>query len=201
MKPPIAVRTLVIDDDDALCRKLYAWLEEAAFDAITFTDPDEGLRHATRAPCRLALVDLRLPQTDGVEVIARLHESCPETRIVAMSAFPKTEQVIAAVRAGACDLLEKPIQPQALRAALERQLRATGVSGRTEAEFNRRLGGRLRALRREAQRTLAQVAEASGISAAQLSQIENGKTATTTWTLARLGAALRMPLAQLLHGL
>ena len=196
MKSRIAIRTLIIDDDEALCRKLYGWLEEAAYDPITFTDPGAGVDHVRRAPCELALVDLKLPDRDGAEVIASLCEACPDTRIVAMSAFPDTPQVIAAVRAGARDLLEKPIQPPALLDALQRQLAGLGIHGRTESEFNERLGARLRAIRRDAKRTLEDVAAVGGISAPQLSQIENGRTATSTWTLARLCAALQTPLAR-----
>ncbi len=193
MKRRISVRTLVIDDDLAVCRKLHGWLAAAAFDVITFTDPSEGLRYATENPCQLALVDLRLPQAEGTEVIASLLTASPQTRVVAMAAFPERDQVVAATQAGARDLLEKPIQQLTLLTALERQLAEMGIAARTEAEFNRRLGARMRALRTDAGRKLNEVAAAADITSAQLSQIELGKTATTTWTLARICSALQTP--------
>lgn len=194
MKHRIPIRTLVIDDDEAICRRLQGWLGAAAYDVMTATAAADGLRLAERVNFELALVDLRMPEQDGAEVIASLHNVSPRTRVVAMSAFPDPQQVIAAMRAGASDLLEKPIQEPALLAALDRQLAEVGCSARTEGEFNRRLGARLRNLRRERGLTLTQVTEACGITAAQLSQIELGKTATTTWTLARICGALRTPL-------
>jgi two-component system, NtrC family, response regulator AtoC len=201
MKARIPVRTLVIDDDESVCRSIQAWLSDAAHEVLTFTKPGEGLRAAGKLKCQLALVDLRLPDVAGPDVIASLNEASPLTRIVAMSAFPDTPQVLAAVRAGARDLLTKPIQRESLLSTLERQLAELGICGHTEQEFNRRLGTRLRAVRQEAQRTLSDVATMSGISAAQLSQIELGKNATTTWTLARISSALRVPLAQLFEKL
>ncbi len=197
----IPVRALIIDDDASVCRRLHGWLEQAGYTVVSFTDPLDGLRHAAQSPCHVALVDLRLPGTDGAEVISSLHRQCPQARIVAMTAFPETRQVIGAVRAGARDLLEKPVQPDHLLAALERQLAEAGIAGRTEEEFNRRVGARLRELRLRAGRTLAAVSAEAGVSAAQISQIELGRNAASTWTLARICAALRVPMAALFENL
>jgi DNA-binding NtrC family response regulator len=194
----IPVRALVIDDDDSVCRKVAGWLTEAAVDVVTFTDAAAGLGHAQNTFSRIALVDLRLPDADALEVIANLRRASPRSRIIAMTAFPEVAQVIAAIRAGARDILEKPIRPAALLAAIERQLGEVGVSVRSEEEYNRRLGTRIRAVRAEANLTLNDIASASGLTAAQLSHIELGKTATSTWTLARICSALNTPLSTLL---
>jgi DNA-binding NtrC family response regulator len=194
MKHRIPIRTLVIDDDESVCRRLQGWLDAAAYDVMTTTAASDGLRLAERVSFELALVDLRMPDQDGADVVASLHDASPNTRIVAMSAFPDPQQVIAAMRAGANDLLEKPIHEPTLLAALDRQLAEVGCIARTEVDFNRRLGARLRNLRRERGLTLTQVTELCGITAAQLSQIELGKTATTTWTLARICGAMKAPL-------
>ncbi len=201
MKKRIRVRTLVIDDDETVCRRLSGWLADEAHEVATFTDPRAGVEHARQTPCELALVDLRLADVDGDEVIGRLRETSPQTRVVALSAFPQMDQVLRAIRAGARDLLEKPIQRPVLLKVLERQLAEIGIPARTEPEFNRRLGARLRKVRRDTRRTQQEVAELAGITAAQLSQIELGKTATSTWTLARISGALKITLASLFDGL
>ncbi|MCH7870105.1 MAG: response regulator [Planctomycetes bacterium] len=196
----IHIRVLIVDDDDSLCRKLRGWLESALYEVTTFVRADEALPYAGRVEHELALVDLRLGEQDGVGVIEALAQASPSTCILAMTAFPEASQVIAAVRAGARDLLEKPIQQPILIETLERCLTAMGVVSRDETEFNRRLGKRLRTVRQQAERTLEQIAESVGITQAQLSQIELGKTATSTWTLARICAALRVPLGRLFEG-
>jgi FixJ family two-component response regulator len=122
-------------------------------------------------------------------------------RIIAMCAFPDVPLVVGAMRAGALDLLEKPVQRESLLAAVERQLADAGLAIRSESDFNRRLGTRIRAVRTQAQRTLNEVAADCGLTAAQVSQIELGKTATTTWSLARICGALGLPLDRLLTGL
>ncbi|MFQ5806861.1 MAG: response regulator [Phycisphaerae bacterium] len=201
MKNRIHVRTLVIDDDATVCRRLAGWLDAQGHEVLTFTDPAAGMERAKQSSCELALVDLRLPDADGAEVIERLCEASPHTRVVAMSAFPQADQVRRAIRAGARDLIEKPIQQRVLLKVLERQLAEIGIPVRSERQFNRRLGARLRKVRQEARRTQQEVAEAAGITPAQLSQIELGKTATSTWTLARISGALRIRLASLFNGL
>lgn len=201
MKARIPVRTLVIDDDEAVCRSIRDWLLDAAHEVLTFTRAADGVQTAARVPCQLALVDLRMPDIDGSEVIAALNAASPDTRIVAMSAFPETPQVLDAVRAGARDLLTKPIGREPLLSTLNRQLADLGICGHTEQDFNQRLGRRLRTLRQQAERTLTDVATCAGISPAQLSQIELGRNATSTWTLARICGALRLPMARLFESL
>ena len=197
----IPVRILVIDDDEVLCRRVSGWLAEAAFDVVTFTEPAAGLAHVEKVDCQLALVDLRLPGMDGVELVGALRQAAPRARIVAMAGFLEVPQVIAAMRAGAADILEKPIQGPALLEALERQLTAIGLNVRSEEEYNRRLGVRIRAARSAANLTLNDVARACGLTAAQISHIELGKTGTSTWTFARICGALKTPPAELLNGL
>ena len=201
MKARIPINAVVIDDDARVCRQLAGWLASAAYDVVTFTDPVEGLNHLTAIPSDLALVDLRLPDADGVDVIASLRATAPRTRIVAMSAFPDPRQVADAFAAGARELIEKPLSETRLMATLERQLHEIGIPARTEQEFNCRLGARLRALRKEAGRTQCDVAKVCKITAAQLSQIELGKTATSTWTLARICGSLRIPMSNLFDSL
>ncbi len=199
-KARIRVRVLVIDDDAAVCRRLAEWLTRSNYEPMTFTDPRRGLGHAARRPCELALIDLILPDEDGVAIITQLRTICPRARPIAMSAFPQAKQVRRAIRAGARDLLEKPVEREQLLRTLDRHLAEMGLPALTEAEFNRRLGARLRALRRAIPLTQQQVAEQAGITAAQLSQIECGKTATSTWTLARVAGTLRVTLDDLFRG-
>lgn len=197
MKHVISVRTIVIDDDDAVCRRLQGWLAEEGFLVATFTDASQGAQHALAQPPDVAIIDLRMPEVDGTELITSLRKSLPATRFLGLSAFPESHQVIRAMEAGARELLEKPVQKVALIEAVDRQLADLGIPVRTEQQFNRRLGARLRETRLHSKHTQNEIAAAAGITAAQLSQIELGKTATTTWTLARICGALRCPIGSL----
>lgn len=192
---------MVLDDDEALVRRVRGWLEEADFEVLAYGSAAEALPALERVAIAAALVDLNLGAAEGAAVIGAVRAVAPPTRIIAMAAFPDVATVLAAVRAGANDVLEKPLQPAALLAALERQLAQIGLGARGEDDFNARLGARLRQVRQEQGQTLGSVAEAAGLSAAALSQIELGRTATSTWTLARICMALRVPLARVCEGI
>jgi DNA-binding NtrC family response regulator len=195
------VRVFVLDDDEAVCRKISGWLTDAAYDVVTFTDPLAALEYAHRVFSPIALVDLRLPDANAVEVISTLGRLSPQVRVIGMAAFPELPHVLAAMRAGARDILEKPIRPAALLEALERQLVELGMVARSEEEYNRWLGARIRAARAAVNLTLSEVALSCGLSAAQLSQIELGKTGTTAWSFARICAALNTRPTTLLNGI
>lgn len=204
MRPRIAIRTLVIDDEETVCRRIRTWLEEDDYEVEAFTDARAGIERVRAAPqnkLRLALVDLRLPDMDGAAVIREIVSLAPRMRVLAMSAFPENDGVAGALSAGARELLVKPVQRVALLDTLERHLAEMGVPGRTEAAFNRRLGARLRALRGRTGRKLIDVAQASGITPAQLSQIELGRNGVSTWTLVRICNALETPLPELFRDL
>ncbi|GMU81305.1 MAG: response regulator [Phycisphaerales bacterium] len=200
MKDRISVRALIIDDDASLCQKLSGWLAEECFEVTTSTDPSDGLRKATATAFDLALVDLIMPQVDGTDVIQNLCQASPRTRVVAMSAFTDSDQFVRARRAGARAVLPKPIQQPILLQEIDRQLSELGLGVRTEEEFNLRLGSRIREIRQATGRTLQDVASLAEITAAQLSQIELGKTATSTWTLARISGVLNVSLSSLFAG-
>lgn len=201
MSQLIPVRVLLIDDDPAVRRNVGQWLREDGCDLVAAADANEGQTLLTTQDFHAVLVDLHLPDGGGTAAIQTARRTGAGTRVIALGAFPEAREVIAVIRDGAHDFLEKPLNPVMLRTALERQLAERGVLARTEAEFNRRLGARLRLVRTGAGRTLADVAEGCGLTAAQLSQIELGKSATSTWTLARICAALRTPLITIIREL
>ena len=191
------IRTIVIDDDAAACKRLHDWLTARAHDVSTFTDATEGLKHISAMPADVALVDLRLADGDGSELITQLRQTSPQTRVVAMSAFPNPQQARAALDAGACDLVVKPLDGGSLMKTLARHASMVAKPRPLEREFNLALGKRLRELRKLRGYTQAAVSATCGISAAQLSQIELGKTGTSVWTLAQIALALNTPLSQL----
>lgn len=192
----VPVRILVIDDDESVRRRLTGWLGEAAYDVAAYDHIPPAVRYLTECVCQVTLLDLRMPDCDPPAVIAALRAAAPRTRVIGLAAFPEASQLIGALRAGMRDVLEKPIQQAALLAAIERQLADSGVSLRSEEELSRHVGRKLRAARAAANRTQAEVAEASGLSVAALSQAELGKLTMTTWTLARVCAALDLPLSR-----
>jgi len=70
----------------------------------------------------VALVDRRLGDVDGLEIIREAREASPGTRFVMVSACSETRDIVTAIRRGACDYVTKPFQPEEITSALGRAL-------------------------------------------------------------------------------
>ena len=124
-KPP---RVLVVDDEPQIVRALKVVLREAGFDAVPAETASEALDLAAVRPPEAAIVDLVLPDLDGVEVTRRLRE-WSEMPILVLSAVGEEEQKVRALEAGADDYITKPFGTRELVARLQAALRRAGRSG------------------------------------------------------------------------
>lgn len=82
----------------------------AGLDAIRELAPD------------VALVDRRLGNVDGLEMIREAREASPKTRFVMVSACSETRDIVIAVRRGVCDYVTKPFEPEEIKSAVNRAL-------------------------------------------------------------------------------
>jgi two-component system KDP operon response regulator KdpE len=118
-KPP---RVLVVDDEPQILRALKVVLREAGFEAVPAETGSEALDLAAVRPPEAAIVDLVLPDADGVEVTRRLRE-WSEMPILVLSAVGEEEQKVLALEAGADDYITKPFGARELVARLQAALR------------------------------------------------------------------------------
>ena len=120
-----AGRVLVCDDEPQIVRALKVVLREAGFESVVAETGEEALdQAAVRAP-DAAIVDLVLPDIDGIEVCRRLREwtSAP---IILLSAVEEEGEKVRALEAGADDYVTKPFGPRELVARLQAALRRSG---------------------------------------------------------------------------
>ncbi len=118
-RPP---RVLVVDDEPQIVRALKVVLREAGFEAVPAETASQALDLAAVRPPDAAIVDLVLPDGDGVEVTRRLRE-WSEMPILVLSAVGEEEQKVRALEAGADDYITKPFGTRELVARLQAALR------------------------------------------------------------------------------
>jgi two-component system, OmpR family, KDP operon response regulator KdpE len=128
--PAPAPRVLIVDDEPQIVRALKVVLREAGFEAIPAETAAEALDLAAVRPPEAAIVDLVLPDSDGVEVTRRLRE-WSEMPILVLSAMGEEDQKVRALEAGADDYITKPFGTRELVARLQAALRR---AGRVEGE-------------------------------------------------------------------
>jgi two-component system, OmpR family, KDP operon response regulator KdpE len=120
-KPP---RVLVVDDEPQIVRALKVVMREAGFEAVAAETASQALDLAAVRPPDAAIVDLVLPDGDGVEVTRRLRE-WSEMPILVLSAVGEEDQKVRALEAGADDYITKPFGARELVARLQAALRRT----------------------------------------------------------------------------
>ncbi len=116
------MRVLVVDDEPQILRALRVVLREAGYEAIPAETAEEALDRAAIRPPDAAIVDLVLPDGDGVEVTRRLRE-WSQMPIIVLSAVGDESEKVRALEAGADDYVTKPFGPRELVARLQASLR------------------------------------------------------------------------------
>ncbi len=123
-------RVLVCDDELRIIRALKVILRDGGFEILATATAKEALDAAALESPDAAIIDLVLPDGDGVDVCARLR-SWSEMPIIVLSAVGDEEEKVRALEAGADDYVTKPFGPRELVARLEAALRRAGA-GRDE---------------------------------------------------------------------
>jgi DNA-binding NtrC family response regulator len=115
-----ATSILVIDDEQIVRESLGAWLEEDGHQTRLCANGREALAAVREQEYELALVDLKMPGMDGLEVARRLREACPQITVVVMTAFASVDTAVQALKEGAYDYITKPFDPEVLSHLLRR---------------------------------------------------------------------------------
>ena len=114
------MRILIVDDEANIRKTLRIALEAAKHKVEEATGIPEALRHFERAHFDLALVDLKLGEDSGFNLLETLTSRYSRLAVVIVTAFASIENAVDAMRRGAFDYLPKPFTPGQIRAVLER---------------------------------------------------------------------------------
>jgi two-component system, NtrC family, response regulator HydG len=113
-------RILFVDDDNTLREVLKRELEDFGLEVHAFADPAKALEHAAQHPADLALIDLRMPGMDGMELLSRLRAIDEAMPIVMLTGHGAVREAVEAMRRGAHDFLTKPVSLESLERILTR---------------------------------------------------------------------------------
>ena len=99
---------LIVDDDRAFLQRLARAMEARGFEVEAAASVEEGLSALKRRPPAFAVVDMRLDDGNGIDVIAALKDVRPEARAVVLTGYGNIATAVTAVKLGAVDYLAKP---------------------------------------------------------------------------------------------
>jgi DNA-binding NtrC family response regulator len=102
---------LVVDDELIVRDSLDKWFREEGYDVTVAESAQDALTKMAAKRFDLALVDIKMPGTDGVELQRRMHEIDPEMLVIIMTGYASVETAVAALKNGAYDYVSKPFDP------------------------------------------------------------------------------------------
>jgi len=119
---------LLVDDQDTIRFFLEKTLAQEGYETITAKEGMEAVEKARQVMPDLVLLDLKLPDMDGLEVLRRIKEIFPEICIVMITAFGDIETAVSAMKAGAYDFVSKPINLDQLLMVIRKGLESERLS-------------------------------------------------------------------------
>lgn len=111
-------KLLIVDDDVVLAQRLAKSMEKRDFEVQTAHAVEQGLDTARAFRPDFALLDLRLADGSGLDLVASIKKAVPECRVVMMTAYGNIATAVSAIKQGAVDYLPKPADADAIEAAL-----------------------------------------------------------------------------------
>jgi two-component system response regulator PilR (NtrC family) len=122
ISPP--ARVLVVDDEGLIRWSLNERLSSAGYEVLEAGDAASTLSYFREGapPIDLVVLDLKLPDADGVDLLKRIKRVCPDCRVILMTAFGTPDKLLDARNAGAYDVVPKPFNLDKMLQTVERAL-------------------------------------------------------------------------------
>ncbi len=114
---------LVIDDDKSILRTFTRILTKNGYEVAVAETGKEALEKSKKQDFDVALIDIRLPDMEGTDVLIKMQKLIPEAVKIMITGFPSLETGVKALDEGADAYLVKPVKPEELMALIEEKLR------------------------------------------------------------------------------
>lgn len=123
------VKILIIDDEEIVRMSCQRILTPEGYEVKTVGGAKEGFGILEKESYDVVLTDLKMPDIDGIEVLARVKKDWPEVEVIVVTGYQTIHTAVQAIKLGAFDYLEKPFTPDAIIAAVEKAVDHKGKKG------------------------------------------------------------------------
>jgi DNA-binding NtrC family response regulator len=132
-------RILVVDDDESIRKVLTAILEDQGYAVESADSAKKAIQKTKRKIYNLALIDIRLPDMEGINLLTRMKDTTPKMRKIIITGYPTLKNAVEAVNKGADAYIVKPFDMEKvlkkIKEQLKRQEEAKRYSQEKVAEF------------------------------------------------------------------
>ena len=118
----MSARILIVDDEEIVVRSTVRVLESGGYALQTARDGAEALQKVDEAQYDVVILDVMMPNMNGLEVLRRVKEAHPDIEVIMFTGLAQIETAVNCMKLGAFDYLAKPFDPEELRLAVTRAL-------------------------------------------------------------------------------
>lgn len=134
-------KILIIEDDAAFGQMLSRYLERNGYEVQCFAGAEPALESLDRGGVDLLLTDLRLPASDGIEIMETVKSKHPGTAVIIMTGYAEVETAVSSMKKGAADYISKPFTPDQLQVVIQQALSKKEPAG-SEAQAGSKAASR-----------------------------------------------------------
>jgi DNA-binding NtrC family response regulator len=116
-------RILVVDDDRSVRKVLTAILEDEGYRVESVSTAKKAIERTRRKVYNLALIDIRLPDMEGIELLTKMKDTTPKMRKIIITGYPTLQNAVEAVNRGADAYILKPFDMENVLKTIEEELR------------------------------------------------------------------------------
>ena len=127
IKSGIMYKILIVEDDIAFGAMLKNWFDRNNFEALLLSGVEQAKKELQKNDFNLVLTDLRLPDGDGIMLLAWIKERMATLPVIIMTGYAEIQSAVSAIKLGAFDFLEKPVNPSILKQKIEQAIQAKDV--------------------------------------------------------------------------
>src|SRR6266496_1823609 len=106
---------LVVDDEEPVLRVVERLAARTGFDVIACGSGSEAMQALIRKPADLAMVDLRMPDVNGLDLLRQIRSTAPSCEVILMTAYAAVDSAVEAIKLGAREYLTKPFDFERLK--------------------------------------------------------------------------------------
>jgi two-component system, OmpR family, response regulator len=184
------VNILIVDDDQAILEYMQTLLEKDGFEVRTQSDPTRVEDEVRQGSFHVIILDVMMPQLDGIEVLKRIRAIDSDVAVVMFTAHPNLETAVQSMKLDAVDYIKKPFNVDEFREVLARVMKKKGLARTPEEQLHKIIGDTIRGLRKDQELTLKQMSRRTGLSISLLSQIERAESSPSISSLYKIAVAL-----------
>ncbi len=127
-------RILIIDDDENITQVVAAILEDKGYQVDVANSGNEAIRKSEANHYDLMLIDIRLPDMEGTELLTKIHDTTPKVRKIIVTGYPTLQNAVSAVNSGADAYIMKPFDVEKMLATVAEQLQKQKQERRFDEE-------------------------------------------------------------------